>query len=230
MMVKLRLDRSKSRGWVYLAPGLVFFLSALVMLGCGGGNENSLDTPQGVVNTFIDRIMEQNDLKGAFALLSEADQSVIMQSPEAYGFIMGEKDPKLEAYSDVYAQVAPELMKMINDLVKFNARKGEDMDGYVEVGVEISYPSDYTALGFVLFGMANELQQKYGDVEIDKIPKEERDKIIWSIMNDLKQAVASIKTDKYSTYIFPVKVVDEYGEWKINLGFAEQQDQLNFGN
>jgi hypothetical protein len=229
-MSKLEPDQLKSRGWIYLASGLVLFLSALTMTGCGGGSENSLDTPQGVVNTFIDRIMEQNDLKGAFALLSEEDQSVIMQSPEAYGFIMGEKDPELEAYSDVYAQVAPELMKMVNDLVKLNARKGEEMDGHVEVGVEISYPSDYMTLFYTFGGLYTNLQMKYGNVQIDTIPKEERDKIIWAIMNDLKQAVANVKTDKYSTYIFPVKVVDEYGEWKINLGLAQQQEELNFGN
>ncbi|HEQ98671.1 MAG TPA: hypothetical protein ENO22_04945 [candidate division Zixibacteria bacterium] len=230
MMIKFKPDQGKSTGWMDLARTLVFFLSALVISGCGGGNENSLETPQGVVNTFIDRIMEQNDLKGAFELLSEEDQKVIMQSPKVHSFIMGENDPELEAYSDTYEQMAPELLEMVNDLVKFNARKGEERDGYVEVGLEISYPSDYMSIAFIFYGMFMELQRKYGDVQIDTIPKAERDKIIWKIKNDMKNAVANIDTDKYSTYIFPVRVMDENGEWRINLGLAQQQEQLDFGN
>jgi hypothetical protein len=228
-MVRLRDVKSGSNILTVLSIVLVFALACLIAIGCGGGKEKTLDTPRGVVNTFISRVMEENDLMGAFALLSDADQKVIMKSPEVYGFIMGEKDPELEAYSDAYSQLAPDVLEMINELVKFNARKGEEQNGHVEVGLEISYPSDYMTIGFTLMGIANNLQQKYQNVKVDTLPKEERDKIIWSIKNDLKKAVANINTDKYSTYIFPVNVVDENGEWKINLGLAQQQDQFDFG-
>lgn len=208
---------------------ILFFMSvflAAFVISCSSGPQKSLSTPEGVVNTFLSRVLDDGDLKGAFELLSRPDQNVIAQNQEAYDFIMGKPDPQYEAYIDVYSQLAPDLRGMIKKLVKFNARKGKERDGVMEVGLEISYPSDYMTLGMMLMGIGTRLQQKYDMVKIDSIPKEERDKIIWSIKNDLNNAVNQLNVEKRSTYIFPVKMVKEDGKWKINLDLERRQSGL----
>jgi hypothetical protein len=205
---------------------LLLVLAAGIFVSCSGGQDKSLDTPRGVVNTFISRVLDDGDLKGAFELLSKQDQNLIAQNPEMYNFIMGNNDPKYAEYIDIYDQLAPELRGMIKKLVKFNARKAKEKDGHVEVGLEISYPSDYMTLAFTVMGIGTRLQQKYEMARIDSIPKEERDKIIWSIKNDLNKAIDNLNTDKMSTYIFPVRMIKEDGSWKINLDLEQRQRSL----
>jgi len=205
---------------------LIIAFGIVAVMACSGNQKNSLSTPQGVVNSFINRVLDQGDLKGAFELLTTSDQQVIAQNPQAYDFIMGERDPRYAAYFDIYDQMAPDVRAMIKKLVKFNARTGKEKDGYVEVGLEITYPSDYGMLMMTAMGIGARLQQKYKLASLDSIPKEERDKIIWSIKNDLNQAVDNIDMQKTATYIFPVKVIKENDKWRINLDLMQRQKGL----
>jgi hypothetical protein len=213
-----------------IAGILILFnlLLALSVIGCSGGDKDSLETPQGVVNNFIDRILDDGDLKAAFELLSEEDRKVIISDQQIHDFIQGKAPAEFEEHSDLLNQMLPDLLAMVQKLIKINARKGNIKDGYTEVGLEISYPSDYMTLSFIGMGIYNNAMQKLQGVNLEELTKEEREKIIWSIKNDLEKAVESINTDKYSTYIFPVKVVDENGVWRINLGLSSPDKMFNF--
>jgi hypothetical protein len=219
-------SRKMKSGIIILTGLILLVFSVGFFTSCSGGPEKSLNTPRGVVNTFISRVLDDGNLKGAYELLSEPDQRVIAQSPEFYDFIMGKHDPQYVAYYDIYDQLSPDVRGWIKKLVRFNAREGKEKEGYVEVGLEISYPSDYMTLGMTMMGIGARLQQKYNMARLDSIPKEERDKIIWSIKNDLNKAVDNINVDKTSTYIFPVKMVQEEGAWKIDLDLEQRQGTL----
>lgn len=189
-----------------------------VGIGCAGGDSaKSLDTPQGTVSVFIDRVLKEGNFKGAFELLCEADRKVIMSNPQIYNFISGQPDPQIDEYAELYAQLAPDLVEIVGKLVKFNARKGKPKDGYSVVGLEISYPADYMSLSMLGMGLYSDLMSRWGDVDPDTLSAEQKKKIIWSVKNDVKKAAENISVSDYSTYVFPVKVIEEDGGWRIKL-------------
>jgi len=145
-------ESGKNRA-VWLLNALLISI-AILGIGCSGEDSaKSLDTPQGTVKVFIDRVLEQGDFKGAFELLCEADRKVIMSNPQIYNFITGQPDPQIDEYAELYAQLAPDLVEIVGKLVKVNARKGKPKDGYSVVGLEISYPSDYFSLSMIGMGL-----------------------------------------------------------------------------
>lgn len=202
---------------------------ALIGTGCSGGDSTkSLDTPQGTVNVFIDRVLEEGDFMGAFNLLCEADRKVIMSKPQIYNFIAGKADPRVDEYTELYTQLAPDLLEILDKLVKLNARKGKTKDGYTEVGLEISYPADYMSLSMIGMGLYSNLMTKWGDIDPDTLSAEQKKKIIWSIKNDVKKAAENISISDFATYIFPVKVIEEDGGWRIKLELDSKRAGFGF--
>jgi hypothetical protein len=198
-------------------------------IGCSGeDSEKSIDTPQGTVNAFIDRVLEEGDFRGAFELLCEADRKVIMSNPQIYNFISGRPDPQIDEYAELYAQLAPDLVEIVGRLVKFNARKGKAKDGYSVVGLEISYPADYMSLSMIGLGLYNSLMTKWSDVDLDTLSAEQKKKIIWSVKNDVKKAADNISVSDYSTYVFPVKVIEEDGGLRIKLDLDSRKGGFGF--
>jgi hypothetical protein len=213
---------------VWLLNGLLISI-AILGFGCSGEDSaKSLDTPEGTVSVFIDRVLEQGDFKGAFELLCEADRRVIMSNPQIYNVIMGEPDPQIDEYTELYTQLAPDLVEIVGKLVKLKARKGKPKDGYSEVGLEISYPADYMSLSMIGMGLYSNLTAKWGDVDPDTLTAEQKEKIIWSVKNDVKKAAENINVTDYSTYVFPVKVIEEEGGWRIKLELDSRRGGFGF--
>jgi len=217
----------KRMGKSWLIAGVLAFAA----LACNCSNENkveSLDTPQGTVDAFISRVLEKNNLPEAFELLSQSDQKTIMANPVAYSFITGKEDQMTREYSDLYAQLAPDLLEILPKFIRLNARKGEEMDGHVMVDVEVSFPSDYMSLFILGQQIAQSAISKWGHLDPDSISEEQRNKIIWSIKNDIKKAAEEFNVKSWSTYVYPVKVVREEENWKIDLELAGKRNSFGF--
>jgi hypothetical protein len=221
-----------SKSDIFRAAGL--FTAAVIGIlligsGCSGDDSaKSLDTPRGTVNVFIDRVLEEGDFMGAFELLCEADRKMIMSEPQIYNFIAGKPNPQVDEYTELYTQLAPDLLEILNKLVKLNARKGKAKDGYTEVGLEISYPADLTSLSMIGMGLYSNLMARWGDLDPDTLSSEQKKKIIWSIKNDVKKAAENISISDFATYVFPVKVIEEDGGWRIMLELDSKRAGFGF--
>ncbi len=208
---------------------LIIMLTALfLIIGCGDDSEPSQKSPHGVVQLFLNHLLEDGDIKAAYELLSESDKQVLMSRPEVRAFIQGEQDSLMNEYMQVYDQLAPEILNLVDHLTRVNVRKGKAMDGYTEVGVEISYPADYQALMIYGMGIYSKLEQRLGGMQIDSLTPEQRDKIIWSLKKDLRDIAENFNVESYSTYIFPVKVVEEGTRYRIRLDL-DQAPSGSFG-
>lgn len=209
--------------------GAVVLMLVLTGIGCSGGDSaKSLDTPQGTVNVFIDRVLEEGDFKGALELLCEADREIIMAEPLISDFITGKSDSTVSEYLELYTQLAPDLLEILDRLVKLNARKGKAKDGYTEVGLEISYPADYMSLSMIGMGLYSNLMTKWENLDPDTLSAEQKKKIIWSVKNDVKNAAENITVSDFATYVFPLKVIEEDGGWRIKLDLDSRRGGFGF--
>ena len=226
-MLKFNTKNIESHSGIYLL--LVAAAAVFGFMSCSGGaDKTDLGTPEGVVNSFVNRILEEGDLRGAYDLLTESDRMTIMQNEMARKYLKNEKDSLIEAYNDFYQEMLPDIIKAANKLIKVHARSPEIHGDQAEVGLEISYPADYTSLYFAGLSFMNKLSLKMGDRRFEEMPKEEQEKLLWSVKNDFNNTVEAIQVDKYSTYIFPVKVIREDGNWRINLELAARGSNFAF--
>ena len=214
------LNMKNKKNNAHLRMSLILLAVVLMfnLLACSGGNDKTdLNTPEGVVNSFVKRILEEGDLRGAYDLLAESDRTVIMKNEYARKYIKGESDSIITTYYDFYQEMLPDLLKAANKLIKVRARSPQVKDDQTEIGLEISYPADYMSLYFAGMSFMSKISERMGDRKFEELPREEQEKLLWSIKNDFNSTIDNIQIDKYSTYIFPVKVVQEDGNWRINL-------------
>ena len=225
------IESGNSSRSLYKKMALILFVAVLLagIMACSGGkNKTDLNTPEGVVNSFVENILEEGDLLAAFDLLAEADRTAIMQNEMARKYITGESDSMITKYQDFYQQMMPDILDAAGKLVKVHARSPKIRDDVTEVGLEISYPSDYMSLYFAGMSLMSNVSNKMDNRKFEQLSSEEQEKLLWSIKNDFKKTVDNLQIDKYSTYIFPLKVVEEDGNWRINLELGSIGDKFSF--
>jgi len=216
---------------LYKKAILILFVAVFMsgIMACSGNKNNTdLNTPEGVVNSFVKHILEEGDLLAAYDLLTEADRAAITQNEMARKYITGESDSLVAKYKDFYQQMIPDILAVANKLVKIHARSPKIRDDFTEIGLEISYPSDYMTLYFAGMSLISNVSNKMDNRKFEELSSEEQEKLLWSIKNDFKKTVDNLQIDKYSTYIFPLKVVEEDGNWRINLELGSIGDKFSF--